>query len=137
MLRIEAMESSILLKEERERLKDISPALSSFTKPLYDSIVQNFYSGGRPSWAPLSPVYLKRKIADGYTPDILIRTGALLNSIQVSQSGARVTASAGAGYASAHQYGTGAVPARPFLMLQAEDEAMLSRLVGEYIAGAL
>jgi len=126
---------NMLFKGERERLQNISPALFSFEKPLYDSIIENFYSGGRPPWAPLSPGYLKRKTADGYPPDILIRTGALLNSITVSTSADRVTAVAGVEYAPALQYGAGAAPPRPFLMLQPEDTGELSRLVGEYIAG--
>ncbi|HEB71347.1 MAG TPA: hypothetical protein ENI77_01855 [Nitrospirae bacterium] len=135
MATINAAISGVLLKQERERLQDIEPALFSFVGPLYDSIIENFYSGGRPPWAPLSPGYLKRKTKEGYPPDILIRTGALLNSIRVGSDGGRVTATAGVEYAAPLQYGAGAAPPRPFLMLQPEDTAELSRLVVEYIAG--
>ncbi len=135
MATINATAGGVLLKQERERLQDISPALFSFARPLYDSIIENFYSGGRPPWAPLSPGYLARKTKSGYPPDILIRTGALLNSIKVAPDGGRVTASTGVEYAAPLQYGTGNTPPRPFLMLQPEDEAELSRLVVEYIAG--
>ncbi|VAX22509.1 hypothetical protein MNBD_NITROSPINAE03-2051 [hydrothermal vent metagenome] len=135
MATINATAGGALLQQERERLNDISPALFSFARPLYDSIIENFYSGGRPPWAPLSPGYLKRKTESGYPPDILIRTGALLNSIKVTPDGGRVTATAGVEYAAALQYGTGNIPPRPFLMLQPEDETELSRLVVEYIAG--
>lgn len=134
-LKLEALDGGAILKRERERLKDISPAIASLAKPLYDSIMENFYSGGRPPWAPLSPGYLKRKIADGYQPDILVRTGALMNSVKVSASGARISASSGVEYASVHQYGAGNIPPRPFLTLQPDDQARLSGLVGDYIAG--
>ncbi|VAX17041.1 hypothetical protein MNBD_NITROSPINAE04-857 [hydrothermal vent metagenome] len=135
MATINATTIDMLFKEERERLQNISPALFSFARPLYDSIIENFYSGGRPPWAPLAPGYLKRKTESGYSPDILIRTGALLNSIRVTPEGGKVTATAGVEYAAPLQYGTGNIPQRPFLMLQPEDEEELSRLVVEYIAG--
>lgn len=60
-----------------EAIKDMrEPLTKSVREVMGPSIQQNFVSGGRPTWEPLSPATLARRKDDGA---ILVRTGSLGN----------------------------------------------------------
>lgn len=123
---------------ERERMADMGPVLGGFAPALYESIMKNFETGGRPPWAPLDPEYARRKAGRGYARDILVRTGAMKRGVGVAAGPGRVTAFSPAPYSSTHQRGDAKrnIPARPFLVMQAGDREELARMIGDYITGA-
>lgn len=90
-------------------------------------VIRNFDAGGTqqtPPWRPLAPSTLKQKQRLGYSLLPLLRTGNLRNSFlgfyDKSKAGVGARASYFLGgkafdYATAHQFGTERVPARPML----------------------
>jgi phage virion morphogenesis protein len=115
-----------------------TPLTTSIKQVIIPSIDANFAAGGRPAWQPLSPDTLERRSRQGTGTQILVETGRLraaatqfsrwnvdIDSAQIAnwptdvitrgavhQNGAEAT---GKGNASS-------IPARPFLMIQGEDE---------------
>lgn len=83
---------------------------------------QSVYGPGSPKWKRLTPLYLRQKVAAGFPPNILVRTGDLFSSAVAYASGTfRLDGkiefpldSLPEEYAEYHQYGTGKMPARPF-----------------------
>lgn len=125
------------LSRERERLAGLSAALESFAPVWLASLRRLFGIGGDPPWAPLSPGYLREKIAAGYPANILVRTGALRDSIRVAPQGPYLAATAAAPHAAAHQYGDPSrnLPARPFLVMLPDDLRALEEIIAAHIAG--
>jgi phage gpG-like protein len=151
-------------EELRRTLDKAGKGLEDFKKPLercgiimYQSISQNFASGGRPSWAGHAP--LTTKLRGG--GQILVDRGQLRSSV-TSKGGAgskyKLTKSqltigsnlkargSGKLLAEIHQFGQGAgvhkvfgkpskrgMPARPFLMIQDEDIPKLEKVFEQYI----
>lgn len=88
---------------------------------LVESVHENFNAEGRPdSWEP--------RRDDNPWP-ILRRTGALYNSISYSVFGDTVTVDENVGYGTFHDQGTSRLPARPFLLIQPEDEQAIMDLI--------
>lgn len=124
-------------------LNAFSGKIRSFREPLeravrqviIPSIDQNFAAGGRPSWAPLSPTTIKQS-----NGSILIRTGALrqgatqLNNWTYSSTEAMMSQLPGrVWYGAIHQEGSKNIPARPFAMIQAEDETKVDQVFEEWL----
>lgn len=116
------------------RIDDLSPALKRSAVLMHRSINENFRSSGRPApWRPLSFGYLKRKVAQGYSPKPLLKTGQLRNSITSNVERLKFSLGTAVKYAPYHQFGTATIPARPFLNFQSNDISRINRLVAEYI----
>lgn len=125
--------------------KDVEQLLSklqnaNFSVPLRDaavymksSVLKNFEVGGRPKWVPLSKKTLQEKLKKGYSPQPLIRTGRLRQSINVSVSSEVASVYPGVWYGAQHQFGTKIVPARPFLVFQPEDIDTVKEIFVRYI----
>jgi len=93
------------------------------------------------AWKPLSRRTVAERIAEGRDPlDILRRTSALLNSIQLGEATAsRVTVGSPLEYAGKHQLGDPAnrIPARPFLGLDDDDKEVLELAAVQHLEVAL
>lgn len=109
-------------------LTDASPLMREWGEIAHASITENFEVGGRPRWRRLSAVTIKKK---GHDRPLIGRTGNLANitvrtDFTSVQLGTHPSARA---YASIQHFGgqTGRnqsvrIPARPYMVLQAEDE---------------
>lgn len=120
----------------RARSANLSPVMDKIGRWMVDSVHKNFDSQGRPT--PWKPQKTPSK-----TGRILYLSGSLYNAIRYtsgSQS-ARVYISGGKAskYAKIHQHGgsTGRsyIPARPYLMIQEEDEVFINRVLADYVMG--
>lgn len=118
------------------------------------STAQTFDAGGRPErWAPLTTATLigslgrnakkkrgglrswaQRKIAGR---KILIQSGRLLRSITYHAQTHGVDVGTNLVYAATHQFGRGAIPARPFLVMQDGDTTEAARILERYITRGL
>ncbi|MEM2126268.1 MAG: phage virion morphogenesis protein [Candidatus Methanosuratincola sp.] len=128
---------------EVEKLLDRLMNLS-YAEPLRDaavymksSVLRNFEIGGRPPWRPLSAKTLMEKLKKGYSPQPLIRTGRLRQSINISVGENEASVLPGVRYGAYHQFGTDRIPARPFLVFQPEDVAVIQQIFANYIARVL
>jgi phage gpG-like protein len=120
-----------------------------------ESSQKNFIDGGRPKWPELSPITiaLRRKGKGAGEPQPLRDTGVLMASIgNKSSIGIYVLKKdslrlgTAVSYAAAHQDGVKStkgfikgkkIPARPFLVIQDEDETKILDLAGEFVDGLL
>ncbi len=83
------------------------------------SITLNFEAGGRPAaWQPLAPYTVRRK----GNSRILIETGRMMESTTYHVETGGVTLENPTFYGPVQHYGGGRIPARPWFLLQAEDE---------------
>lgn len=115
---------------------------------LAPSFRQNFYVGGRPAWEPLSDVTIERKHAKGSkNPEtILVDTGALrrmagqLNIWTVEGGYGNIGAAEARldnmtlPYAEIHQVGMTNMPARPWAVIQPEDEEKIQFVFDAWMA---
>src|SRR5262245_20814637 len=127
--RIEMDDATLRRRIERIRrgLADATPLMERWAQILGNSVDENFEQGGRPRWKPLALSTVRRK---GHARPLIGRTQNL-RRVTVRAERARVvigTSPAAKTYASIHQFGGNAgrnrkvtIPARPFIVLQAED----------------
>ncbi len=149
------------LGEARKRARDMTPAFQQIGEIMQASILQNFEAGGRPdAWAPLKGRTLLARAGGArkaikkrggltakaqktiYGHKILIQSSILRNSIHYVASSDNVLIGTAVVYAATHQYGRtsgrGApIPARPFLVVQPEDDREISRIVSDYLTRPL
>jgi phage virion morphogenesis protein len=104
--------------------RDMGDAWAEVAELILTSVVRNFSAGGRPQrWAPL-------KVGGA---SHLNKTGRLRNSIVPRSDSDSATVGTNVIYAATHQFGRGAIPARPFLVLQDEDIDEIGRIIGRRI----
>ncbi len=144
------------LGEAAKRGRDMQPAWSSVGALLLKSVRDNFDSSGRPTpWQPLSVKSLlnigggarRARTARGRRAiaghKILIgQSGLLINSINFVADRNGVVVGSNLIYAATHQYGrtTGRgapIPARPYLVLQQEDESAINKVIANYLTEPL
>jgi phage gpG-like protein len=128
--------------------------IRSYNEPLKRSVQQvmapsfqkNFDVGGRPPWEPLSDVTLEQKQRYGYGGEgILVRTGLLkkvvgqLNIWTIDRETAQLDewGAARADYGVDLHEGTATIPARPFLVMQAEDIDGITQVFDTWIGERL
>jgi phage gpG-like protein len=127
-LRLDAAPALQAVADVEQRLTHLTPVLEDIRERLLRSVQQNFAAGGRPMpWKP------SRRALSEPGGKTLIKTGILKNSItgQVERNAVRIGTNIS--YAPKHQFGLGVV-ARPFLLVQVEDEQYIRRVLEEYIA---
>lgn len=118
-----------------ERSMDLTVPLKQSIQVMLASIDENFSAQGRPfPWAPLSPGYLRRKMRQGYSPNILQRTGRMMSSIVGVASKDRLEIGTAIPYAPFHQFGTRTMPMRKFLAFQDADLEDIKFLIQRYVA---
>lgn len=145
------------IKEARRRGRDLSPAFRDIGEHMLASVRQNFEDQGRPvRWPLIKPETLiaraggkkkahtkkgkltarAQKIVSG--AKILIDSARLMNSITYRAGQEAVEIGTNVIYAATHQFGRnkgrGApIPARPFLVVQPEDEVYITEAIEGYL----
>lgn len=115
----------------RANVTDLTPPLTAAKDLVLASVQRNFDTGGRPTpWAPLKR---PRRRGRNPSPIPLTDTGQLRRSITGMVQGNSAIISTELAYAAIHQFGAGRVPARPFLVLQPEDTAMILGLFESHV----
>lgn len=120
-LRVELQSALGLLNTLAARLAAPGGLLAPAVPLARRAIELNFDEEGRPQpWPPLTPATLRRKPAG---LRILELTGRLRRSVSARVEDGRLVLSTDVPYGAAHQYGFPGrrLPARPFLVLTAED----------------
>jgi phage virion morphogenesis protein len=128
------------IREMLERLQgrtgNLTPVLRAIGETVRTSVERNFEAQGRPGkWSPS-----QRVLRTG--GQALSLTGRLRCSFSVKATGSQATVGTNVVYAAIHQMGgkTGkghkaTIPARPFMMVQDEDWAQITRQLADYITG--
>lgn len=126
---------------------DLRPAFREMGEILHGSVMRNFAAGGRPQrWRPNTPATIERKARKsrgrrrrraiaGNKP--LLDTGRLRASITYRATRDFAEVGTNVVYGPTHQFGRGIIPARPFLAIQKEDEARMTRALERYLDEAL
>jgi phage gpG-like protein len=127
----------------RDKLEDLQPFLKVAGLVVLESVNRNFMAGGRPAWVALSPTTIKRR---GGKAQPLRDTGLLMASISPGAPDGwykltpeSVEVGTTVPYAGAQQFGTkdGHVPARPFMVVQPEDEDVIVQVALDEIDKAI
>jgi phage gpG-like protein len=126
------------------KLETFGASIQDFTEALEDVIEKvmipsfqtNFAVGGRPPWEPLSDAYSERKSGGS----ILVLSGALRGAATsrdiwtVDDTAAWIDGlPEDVWYGMVHQDGSATTPARPFILIQPEDEAKIEEVFGEWL----
>jgi phage gpG-like protein len=136
-LGIVAKRMSVLAAE----LEDLhEPLTRAISQVMTVSILENFVSGGRPSWEPLAPTTLSRREREGTGDMILVQTSSLAD-VASSESVWSVGKTSATikdlpekvWYGKVHQGGSGEIPARPFAVFQDEDIDAIEIIFAEWI----
>lgn len=104
------------LDEIGERARNLEPVLSVAAEDLKTLVDDSFEGSRSPAgvrWQPLAPATVKKRRQGSSKP--LVDTGNLRNSINASSGPGRLSVGTNVPYAGFHQFGTGDIPARPFL----------------------
>lgn len=134
VFKAEAQIVSRKLRKSARRAEDLSPALREVGEIALRSIRRNFDEGGRPGrWPARATVYKGKRAGN----KLLIDTGNLLDSITYAVHSHFVDIGTAVKYAATHQFGRGGIPARPFLMLQDEDDEPIREAILDHLRGDL
>ena len=121
-------------------IKNFEPAFKIIAKTVIaPSIQQNFESGGRPSWTPLAASTILKKSAAGASDPakILVHTGAMAKAA-ANHKAYKISKDklVAAPFATRqwvyHQRGTGHVPQRVIMSLQAADRTKVNTIMSAY-----
>lgn len=128
------------------------PLTRSVRTVIIPSIRSNFAAEGRPPWEPLALATVEDraklqslgKIKTGASGPILNRTGRLLkvatqfNIWSYTRESATITGlDSRVKYATYHQTGTRKMPARPFVIIQDEDEEAIEQIFYHWLDGRM
>jgi phage gpG-like protein len=124
------------------------PLKRSVQKVIIPSIRKNFDSGGRPSWAPYAESTLEfhKMLGEAVSDAMMVKTGKLkqtmgyFNIWSVDKEKAELRdLPQRVWYGKVHQSGYGGragkgiIPARPFVMLQPDDEEKIVKVFDEWL----
>lgn len=130
-VRVESTELKRALSAATRRARRMRPAWRQVGELLLRSIAENFSQEGRPrSWEPWAPSTAARRGPGGR---ILDETGRLRSSIRARTDARGVTVETSVRYGGFHQEGTRRMPARPFLLVQPEDEREIEDIIAQYL----
>jgi phage gpG-like protein len=132
MLRLSANSGLPGVTALKSRLNDRAALLQALAGPALEIIRDNFLSGGRPRWRPLSEA-TRRQRGPGARP--LIESGRLMGSVRAGLRGDKLVLSTSLPYAAVHQFGGRGIPARPYLALPRSEVARLVRLLARHLSG--
>jgi len=133
------------LRKLQLRLVDSRPLMgligAAFVQSARKRIAMTKQAPNGQAWRPLSQRTIAERAAEGRnTTDILRRTSALLNSIQIGELTAnRVVVGTPLHYAGKHQFGDPAnrIPARPFIGLSDEDKQDIEEVALSYVRAGI
>lgn len=142
ILKIDDRELQEMVKGILDRTGRLHEGLDTVGELAVASVLRNFEEGGRPAkWKPLADSTIKqRQKLKKWPGNILVRSGDL-KAIAHQVEGNRVVVYPGdVTYAAIHQFGGMAgrgrkveIPARPYLMLQKEDEIEIVAVLADFI----
>ncbi len=121
---------------------DFRPVMEDIGELGVVSIAQNFEEGGRPNrWKEWSPATIEKRRVNGPWPGMILKETGAMSDIHSDVGEKSVTWSAGnVEYAAIQHFGgnTGrggatVIPARPYMLLQEEDETEIKGLLLEFI----
>jgi phage gpG-like protein len=119
------------------QVSDFSPVFEAFSAYHRRSIMRNFAAEGRPNrWTPLKPATIKDRLRQGYSSGpILQRSGRLMRNFQFSWRSQSYSVRNPLPYFNVHQFGAPSknIPARPMLVLLAQDKAQFTRLARKHL----
>lgn len=131
------------LRRVETTLGDLSELMELLCGRVIKMVTRKFAQSG-PGWVPLSKRTLQRRRKKGKGAKPLLDTGRLRASVVAQGEGSvREITSIGfrlgtnLKYAGTHQFGSGRVPARPFMPTNEELEAEFYPLIERYLARAL
>jgi phage virion morphogenesis protein len=108
-IRIADDELKNYLRELSRRMGSLKPVMALIGEIVNESIQTNFEVGGRPEWAPLSPVTIaNRKKLNKWPGQILVRSGVrggLMGSVSYKPMDDKVVIGTNKVYAKVHQFG--------------------------------
>jgi len=95
-----------LFQRLEKRMADMSPVMGDIADIMYNSVMDNFLAGGRPTWAPLASVTKTIRKKEGKWPgQILQRSGRLKSSITSGFGSDFAIVGTNVKYAPLHQFG--------------------------------
>jgi phage gpG-like protein len=114
-----------VLNKMTDSFNNMHDIMDLFGQHMMLSIDKNFNVGGRPKWQPRTKTY---------SWPILVKSAALRLSVRYEAFAfsLRLIGGEGLPYADAHQYGTGKMPARPYIVVQQEDIDEFESMTKEY-----
>jgi len=126
------------LRAARRRSKNQKPAWNKAGNLMLKSVDATFAAEGRPHrWVPWAPSTAARRAAL-FGGKILNEFGSMEASIGYAAGPTYVdVGTQGIVYAATHQVGREPVPARPFLVVQTEDEIAIANLIADFITEPL
>lgn len=130
MIRFDRADLTRKLRRAQHRARHLGPAFRMIGREAIKSIRKNFTASGRPKKWP------RRKPGSG-RHKLLLLSRSLRESIKAQVFGDGVEIGSELVYAATHQYGRDAIPARPYLLVQEEDEATFATIIEKYIVGDL
>ena len=137
-IEIDDRQAARALAELRRRGEGMEPALRSIGELLLNSARARFDSQTSPDgepWTPLKPRTLARKKRN--RDKILTEEGRLRGTLAYQVGDGWVEVGSPLVYGTTHQFGRGAIPARPYLGLSSEDAADVREEILDFIRGAL
>lgn len=130
-----AEQAAAIIEKQAGYFDNLGPLLKNLGEELLDSTKQRFVDMVAPdgaAWAPLAPQtqVQKKKNRD----KILTLSGDLSNLMHYQIRGNTLEVGSDRVYAATHQFGRGAIPARPFLGLSRTDEQSIVDIVKEHLS---
>ncbi len=116
-------------------LNDLEPVMENIGEMGVRSIQENFKQGGRPGkWKGLKAATIKQRIKVSKWPgEILVRSGELKKISHQASKRDVVLSPADVDYDAIHHFGKpGKMPARPYMLLQKEDETEIVAMLADY-----
>lgn len=110
------------------RAQNMRPVWNKVDRLLRISIDKNFQVRGRPKW--------RRRKRPAKHP-ILEKSGKLRGSIDARHFISGVDVGTPVVYAATHQFGRGAIAARPFVVAQESDKEQIVKLIERWVIGPL
>lgn len=133
-LRVDSDELRRALGATAMRARFLGPVWDQVGDIMLKSIAENFRAGGRPPWPPLKDAgTAKGRRRRRVRGQLLDATGALARSIEARPIAGGIAVGSDLPYAQAHQEGTATIPARPFLVVQPEDERAIVKVIEDYL----
>ena len=153
-IKINTLELESRLNEAAAKISNTRPLMGDMARIMRNAVIENFEAGGRPAW--------KARISGG-SHALLQKSGRLRDSIKDSNNSNHAIVSTNVEYAAIHHFGGqtspssymrkrtksfgrslkrvnhpgSKIPARPFMVLQPDDEQALVDAVNDYLDAAL
>ena len=133
-----AAEVDAAFRKLQATLHDLTPVFQDIGEAMLNVTRERFNTQTAPDgtpWKPLSPAYALVKKPN---PDkILTRYGRLRGTLTYQAGPKEVRIGTPLVYGATHQFGRGAIPARPFLGLSQSDEQELLDILNDHLSRAL